>query len=174
VPGISILGDAAGIAGAEIAGLSGSIGGLRIASALTGRDGQALEEKIRPLRAGLRRYRRGRAFLDALYLPAQRQRTGGPDAIVCRCEEITGRQVTETARALKVSGPNQMKVFLRTGMGPCQGRYCGATVAELIAAERGLPLSEVGYLHLRTPARPLTLGELATVPSTDAEMASVY
>ena len=39
------------------------------------------------------------------------------------------------AAALGCPGPNQMKSFLRCGMGPCQGRLCGLTVTELIAAE---------------------------------------
>ena len=42
-----------------------------------------------------------------------------------------------TPPKLGCEGPNQMKAFLRCGMGPCQGRLCGLTVTELIAAERG-------------------------------------
>ena len=37
------------------------------------------------------------------------------------CEEVTAGQIRETV-ALGVVGPNQMKSFLRCGMGPCQGR----------------------------------------------------
>ena len=58
------------------------------------------------------------------------------DTIVCRCEEVTAREISETA-ALGCEGPNQMKSFLRCGMGPCQGRLCGLTVTELIAEARG-------------------------------------
>ena len=46
-------------------------------------------------------------------------------------------------------GPNQMKAFLRCGMGPCQGRLCGLTVTELIAAQRKSTPAEVGYYRLR-------------------------
>ena len=54
------------------------------------------------------------------------------DTIVCRCEEITAAEIRGLA-ALGCPGPNQMKAFTRCGMGPCQGRWCGATVGELIA-----------------------------------------
>jgi len=58
-------------------------------------------------------------------------------------------------------GPNQTKSFGRPGMGPCQGRMCGLTVSEIIAAERGLPVESVGYYRIRPPIKPITLAELA-------------
>ncbi len=66
-----------------------------------------------------------------------------------------------------------MKAFLRCGMGPCQGRLCGPTVVELIArgAEHARP--EVGYYRLRPPVKPITLGELAALPQTDAAIKAV-
>jgi hypothetical protein len=50
-------------------------------------------------------------------------------------------------------------------MGPCQGRFCGLTVTELIARARGVPPAEVGYYRLRFPIKPITLGELAALPA---------
>jgi hypothetical protein len=82
---------------------------------------------------------------------------------------VTARQVTETV-ALGCTGPNQMKSFLRCGMGPCQGRLCGLTVTELIAKARGVTPAEVGYYRLRPPVKPITLAELAGLP-TDAAAA---
>jgi NADPH-dependent 2,4-dienoyl-CoA reductase/sulfur reductase-like enzyme len=171
--GISIAGDGAGIGGAEVAALSGDRLGLRLASEL---GGEAEATGLDPARldAALSRYARGRAFLDALYKPARHYRTGAPAAIACRCEEVTCGMVSETARTLAVPGPNQMKAFLRTGMGPCQGRYCGLTVSELIAEARGVPVSEVGHYRLRSPTKPITLGQLASVPHTDEEVRAVY
>ena len=64
-----------------------------------------------------------------------------------------GRLPTDPAsvlRTLGCPGPNQMKTFLRCGMGPCQGRLCGLTVTELMAAARGLDRSSFGgsfFLH---------------------------
>jgi hypothetical protein len=75
------------------------------------------------------------------------------------------RQVADVVK-LGCTGPNQMKSFLRCGMGPCQGRLCGLTVSELIARERGVSPAEVGYYHLRFPIKPITLGELASLPQS--------
>jgi len=60
-------------------------------------------------------------------------------------------------------GPNQAKAFLRAGMGPCQGRLCGPVVTELIAQARGVGQDEVGYYRIRSPLKPVTVGELAAM-----------
>jgi bacterioferritin-associated ferredoxin len=91
---------------------------------------------------------------------------------VCRCEEVTAGQIVDTV-ALGCTGPNQMKAFLRCGMGPCQGRECGLTVTELIAQARGVSPQEVGYYRLRPPVKPITLGELGSLPKNEAALRSV-
>jgi hypothetical protein len=58
-------------------------------------------------------------------------------------------------------------------MGACQGRFCGLTVTEIIARERKLSPAAVGYYRLRFPVKPLTLGELATLPTTDEALRAV-
>ena len=118
------------------------------------------------------RYSVGRAFLDELYRPVTALRQPKGDTIACRCEEVTAGQIRETAR-MGCEGPNQMKAFLRCGMGPCQGRLCGLTVTELIAEERGTTPDEVGYYRLRPPVKPITLGELASLPISEAERKAV-
>jgi bacterioferritin-associated ferredoxin len=120
----------------------------------------------------LRRYRRGRAFLDLLYQPAPNFRRPRGETIVCRCEEVTARQVVETV-ALGCPGPNQMKAFVRCGMGPCQGRFCGLTVTELLAQARGRSCAEIGYYRLRPPVKPITLGEIAGLPTNEAAVKAV-
>jgi NAD(P)H-nitrite reductase large subunit len=125
-----------------------------------------------PHRERLERALRGRAFLDTLYRPSAAFRAPADDTIVCRCEEITAGAVREAVR-LGCSGPNQAKSFLRCGMGPCQGRLCGPTVTEVIAAERGVSPAEVGYYRLRPPVKPITLAELAALPKTEADVSAV-
>ena len=117
-------------------------------------------------------FMRGRRFLDRLYRPAKAMRIPEGNTIVCRCEEVTAQQIVDTVK-LGCPGPNQMKAFLRCGMGPCQGRMCGLTVVELIAHARGVSPRDVGYYRLRFPIKPLTLGELATLPQTEASKAAV-
>jgi NADPH-dependent 2,4-dienoyl-CoA reductase/sulfur reductase-like enzyme len=162
--GIAIAGDGAGIAGAEAAAERGRLAGLAAARAL-GVTAARLPDEA-PIRARLARFERGRRFLDLLYRPAPQFRHPEGDTIVCRCEEVTARQVVDTV-ALGCTGPNQMKSFLRCGMGPCQGRLCGLTVTELIAKARGVGPEAVGYYRLRPPVKPITLAELAGLP-TDA------
>ncbi len=82
------------------------------------------------------------------------------------------RQVLETA-ALGCPGPNQIKAFLRCGMGPCQGRFCGLTVTELMAQARGVSCAEIGYYRLRPPVKPITLAELAGLPTNEAAVKAV-
>jgi NADPH-dependent 2,4-dienoyl-CoA reductase/sulfur reductase-like enzyme len=169
VPGILIAGDGAGIGGAQVAAWRGVLAALAVVNAIrpTGKRGA-----VRLARTALSRMTRGRKFLDALYRPAKAFRQPTGDTIVCRCEEVTARDIAE-AVALGCPGPNQMKAFLRCGMGPCQGRMCGLTVTELIAAARGVSPQEVGYYRIRPPVKPITVGELAALPKDDAAIDAV-
>ena len=110
---------------------------------------------------------RARRFVDLLYRPARQFRIAEGDTIVCRCEEVPAAGIGALI-ADGVLGPNQMKFFVRCGMGPCQGRYCGLTACEVIAAARSASPAEVGYYRLRPPIKPLTLGELAAIDPAGA------
>lgn len=169
VDGIAIAGDGAGIAGAQAAEWRGRLAAMAAARAL-GRNVPNSEETH--ARGALAQCLRGRPFLDALYRPAKNFRQPSGDTVVCRCEEATASQIID-AVALGCPGPNQMKIFLRCGMGPCQGRLCGLTVTELIAEHRGLSPQEVGYYRLRPPVKPITVGEIAALPKTDAAVSAV-
>ena len=70
--------------------------------------------------------------------------------------------------ALGCPGPNQLKAFTRCGMGPCQGRLCGPTVSEAMDQLCGVAVDDIGYFRLRSPVKPLTLGELAALADDKA------
>ena len=169
IPGIAVAGDGAGIAGGTAAAERGRIAAIAAVRALkpdaSVPDTQAIRQK-------LQREEMGRSFLDWLNRPADAFRQPEGETLACRCEEVTAKQVRETAR-MGCEGPNQMKAFLRCGMGPCQGRLCGLTVTELIAAERGTTPEQVGYYRLRPPVKPITLAELASLPISEAERKAV-
>jgi bacterioferritin-associated ferredoxin len=169
---VAIAGDGAGIGGARVAEESGRLAAVAALRALGGATAVDLETAAARARRALLAHRRGRAFLDRLYRPADAFRRPAGDTIVCRCEEITAGQIIETV-ALGCPGPNQMKSFLRCGMGPCQGRLCGLTVTELIAQARGVSPAEVGYYRLRPPVKPITVAELAALPKTEAAVKAV-
>ena len=172
IPGIGIAGDGAGIAGAEAAESAGRIAALAALHALGAIDAPARDTRSIPHRRARARAHAGRAFLDALYLPAPSFRTAAADVIACRCEEVTGAAL-RTVAAQGAIGPNQAKAFLRCGMGPCQGRLCGLTVVETLAAARGTTPAETGPLRIRNPVKPVGLAEIASMPSTEAELAAV-
>ena len=171
VEGIAVAGDGEGIGGATAAAERGRLAGLAAVKALKP-EALALLPLESNVRRKLRREERGRAFLDLLFMPPPQFRRPHGDTIVCRCEEVTAQQVRDTT-ALGCQGPNQMKAFLRCGMGPCQGRMCGLTVTELIAEVRGVAPQSVGYFRLRPPVKPITLAELASLPISEAERKAV-
>ncbi len=172
VTGISLAGDGAGIAGAWAAEAHGRLAGLGVVNDLAA-SGDVEAPSEQNLRQSQRRLAIGRGFLDRLYQPARHFRLPEDDAVtICRCEEVTAGQVRQAVR-IGCEGPNQVKSFLRCGMGPCQGRLCGLTVTELIAAERSLAPQAVGYYRVRPPVKPITLAELASLPQTDAAVAAV-
>ena len=172
VDGIAIAGDGAGIAGAWAAEERGKLAALAAVRALKPDARRDLLPDEARVRLALAQVERGRLFLDRLYRPADRFRLPEGDTLVCRCEEVSARQVVETV-ALGCTGPNQMKSFLRCGMGPCQGRLCGLTVTELIARARGVSPAEVGHYRLRPPVKPITLGELAALPKSEVAIKAV-
>jgi len=162
VAGVQIAGDNGGIVGAQASAYSGQFAALGAACALGKISAAERDRLATPLRKRLNAHLRARPFLDALYRPAQE--TVAPresETIVCRCEEISAGEIRRIVTEQQCPGPNQMKSFTRCGMGPCQGRLCGLTVVELIAESRGVPVSEVGYYRIRSPIRPVTVGELA-------------
>ena len=169
VPGIAVAGDGAGIAGGTAAAERGRVAAIAAVRALRP---DAKVPDSQNVRQRLQREEMGRAFLDELYRPVDELRRPEGDTIACRCEEVTARQIRDTAR-MGCEGPNQMKAFLRCGMGPCQGRLCGLTVTELIAEQRKSTPAEVGYYRLRPPVKPITLAELASLPISETERKAV-
>lgn len=170
IDGIAIAGDGAGIAGGWAAADRGRLAGIAAVRAIDpNRTGMPDELAIR---RDLDHALRGRAFIDRMYRPSKTFRIPADDTIVCRCEEITAGQIRKSV-SIGVEGPNQLKSFLRCGMGPCQGRLCGTTVTEVIADARGVKPSEVGHYRLRPPVKPITLAELAALPQTDAARKAV-
>ncbi|HEV7328224.1 MAG TPA: NAD(P)/FAD-dependent oxidoreductase [Bosea sp. (in: a-proteobacteria)] len=159
---IFVAGDGAGIGGAEAAEPRGRLAALRVAAKL-GRLGEAAAETTAaPERSALSSALALRPFLDALYAPRPQLYAPPDETLVCRCEEVTAGELR--ARAVEGRpGPNQLKAFTRAGMGPCQGRQCGYSMAHIVAAAQGRSVEEVGFYRIRPPLKPVTLGELASL-----------
>lgn len=169
VPGLFIAGDGAGIGGAKVAEIAGRIAALRIAQDAGHIDARARDRAAAPLHAERARQLAARPFLDAAYPPCPQALSPADETLVCRCEEVSAGTVRAFAK-IGCQGPNQLKSFSRAGMGPCQGRYCGLTVSALLAEANAQSPDTTGYYRIRTPIKPVTLGELAHLPASDESL----
>ena len=102
-----------------------------------------------------------RPFLDSWYRVADSCLVPQDETLACRCEEVSVGEIRALA-AMGCSGPNQAKAFTRCGMGPCQGRFCGATMEQIFARETALHPQQIGRFNSRPPLKPVTLGQLAS------------
>ncbi|WP_431268651.1 (2Fe-2S)-binding protein [Dankookia sp. P2] len=118
---IAVAGDAAGIGGWQAAIAAGRLAAVDAARRVGRLTEAGFARRAGPLLAARRASLALRPFLDALYPPPDWVLAPPEEAtLVCRCEEVTAGQVRAAAR-LGATGPNQLKAYLRAGMGPCQG-----------------------------------------------------
>jgi len=159
--GIHVAGDGGGVLGAEAAEASGRVAASAVAHAL-GRIAESERDlRVTPDLDRLTGSRWLRGFLDAMFPPPDWLGRVADDVVVCRCEEIGAGELRRVAG--QAQGPNQLKAYTRAGMGACQGRMCGHTVTEVLAAAKATPPPAIGYYHIRPPAKPVTVEELAAL-----------
>jgi D-hydroxyproline dehydrogenase subunit alpha len=80
------------------------------------------------------------------------------DTIACRCENVrVGAVRTLLAQSPDISSANVVKLASRTGIGPCQGRFCQQTIGGLTAAARGLTPEQAGSFTARARVKPVPL-----------------
>ncbi|QWF78822.1 FAD/NAD(P)-dependent oxidoreductase [Amycolatopsis sp. CA-230715] len=151
VPGVFAAGELTGIGGAVLSEDEGTVAGAAAAGAPVPR------RALRGVRAG----RRFAAALEAAYpiRSGWRDRLTG-DTLVCRCEEVTYRALCDAVEKRDATGVRALKLVSRAGLGQCQGRICGRTVAELTG-------TETTAFSKRPIAAPVRLGELAEIPKED-------
>ena len=169
VKGLSIAGDSSGIGGGPMAVVKGHLAALDSAYKLqkisvSERDNLAAKHK-----KNLNKEKLIRPFLDHVF-PPNRQTLVPKDneTMVCRCEEITAGQIRE-AIAQGARHPAQIKGKTRAGMGPCQGRMCAVTISEIIADSCSMDVIEVGAMRIRTPLKPLSIGQYANMEFGEKE-----
>jgi NADPH-dependent 2,4-dienoyl-CoA reductase/sulfur reductase-like enzyme len=167
VDGVFAAGEATGVAGARVAELEGYLAGAAAARYLGRVSAGSFTARTRGIRASLARDRRFAALLGAIYpFPGGDRSPAGwlnwlePDTVICRCEEVPWSAIGQAvaAGARNVRG---VRGLTRCGMGYCQGRVCGPILQAAVAAAAGLPLADVGDLHARPVATPVTLGAIA-------------
>ncbi|HIE78099.1 MAG TPA: FAD-dependent oxidoreductase [Candidatus Thioglobus sp.] len=157
---ISVVGDGGGIFGAKSAEFSGQISALKALQILGFINKEVLEESSEPFMIKRSKEESSRQFIDALYAPPSNILNPKDDAIVCRCEELTAQEIRRHIHLGSVE-VNQIKAQSRCGMGNCQGRYCGTTLAEIIANDSDDNSGKVSYFNIRMPIKHVSLKELA-------------
>ena len=161
IRGVYAVGDSAGIAGSLAAVEQGRIAGIAAARSLGYLSTHDAGSRIEPPRRRLNRLLRLRRALDRMSLPRPGlYELATDDTVVCRCEEITLREIKE-AVAEGATEMSEVKRMTRMGMGLCQGRMCGPALQEIIARLTGLPPSSIGHLNPRPPLKPVPLSAFA-------------
>jgi NADPH-dependent 2,4-dienoyl-CoA reductase/sulfur reductase-like enzyme len=164
-PGVWAAGEVTGIGGAEAALAEGWVAGHHAASGAV--DDAGLARGVR---------RRGASADFARRLEAAHGIRGGwtswlrDDTLVCRCEEVDAGTLRAAACATGSSDLRYVRLTSRAGLGPCQARICGRTVAELVGADTDAPAGAAAEAPPAVPDRrplvvPVRLGDLASLPA---------
>lgn len=166
VDGISAAGDGTGVAGSYVAvdeGRLAALGALLDLGAITA---DAAGSRGAPIRARLHHkesFRRALAPLHAVGAGVYELAT--PETVVCRCEEVSARDVGEAVAA--TGDPNVVKSLTRAGMGLCQGRNCQRQIAAMIAQRHGGRIADVPVGTPRAPVRPVAMAAVADASIAD-------
>lgn len=159
--GVYVAGDGARILGADAAEISGELAALAALKDLGRRVPERRMTALRARQARMEAFRKGLAV--AFPWPGRLARTVADDVLLCRCEAITAGDLRRSAEEQGAPELNRAKAFVRVGMGRCQGRFCGAAAAEILAGARGDPLVAVGRLRGAAPVKPLPMAVRADV-----------
>ncbi len=160
---LSVAGEITGVEGSDVAMLEGGLAALGLLLDL----GRLDEREGARIAAPLRREReQHRAFARHLRQGAQAppgllDSLADDDTVLCRCEGISvGRLRQMMHEHDTLVSANAVKLLCRPGMGPCQGRYCGHNVQNLIARVRGLSPEAVGGFTPQPPVKPVAIGRV--------------
>jgi D-hydroxyproline dehydrogenase subunit alpha len=121
VPGVWCVGELTGIGGMEKAIVEGQIAGYAAAG---------LPARARDLALRRGKWVKFAARLDHAFAPRPHLRAlPAAETIVCRCEDVTHGELAPCRNW------REAKLHTRCGMGPCQGRICGAAAEFLYGWE---------------------------------------
>lgn len=78
------------------------------------------------------------------------------DLLVCRCEEVTKGEIRRVIHSGLLT-IEELRRFLRCGMGLCQGQTCGGLTRRLVAKELHVPVTDIEVATSRSPMRPASM-----------------
>ncbi|MGO4736252.1 FAD-dependent oxidoreductase [Bosea sp. 2KB_26] len=149
---VVLAGDGREVLGADAAILDGR----RAAREILARLGMRLPDE--PGEARLTAARNVQAALSDLFRSALPEPT--PETLICRCE---ARRLSDFRSLPDDASTREIRLMGRFGMGVCQGRFCGPTIAAL----RGEAVPSA--IPPRWPLRPVSLAALADLKTDDLE-----
>jgi thioredoxin reductase len=151
VPGVYAAGEVTGAGGFRLAMVSGALAGLAVAGRSSAR-----------LARSRARHSAFAAALPSVYPVPDGWLSGlAGDTIVCRCEEVRFDAIRTAVTELGARDARAVKLLTRAGMGWCQGRICGQSVASMT---RTPPSADaLAAMARRTLAQPVLLGDLAAM-----------
>lgn len=82
------------------------------------------------------------------------------DRIICRCEEITKGEIRKAVHEGMFT-LTEIRRYLRTGMGLCQGQTCLKMVRQIVAKELQVSPDTLEPATARAPMRPVEMWVLA-------------
>ncbi|MFF1875487.1 (2Fe-2S)-binding protein, partial [Kitasatospora herbaricolor] len=87
-----------------------------------------------------------------------------PATTVCRCELVSRRTIeTVLDENPHLDTASAVKLECRSGMGPCQGRYCETAVAAIVGALSGRSIAQVGHFSSHVPVKPVPLSSFSAL-----------
>ncbi|MDD7209108.1 MAG: (2Fe-2S)-binding protein [Lachnospiraceae bacterium] len=78
------------------------------------------------------------------------------DRIICRCEEITKGEIRQAVHDGMFT-LTEIRRYLRTGMGLCQGQTCAKLVKSIVAKELRVSPAQLEPATSRVPMRPIEM-----------------
>lgn len=79
--------------------------------------------------------------------------------IVCRCEEVTYKELMETKKTYNCSA-RELKLRTRAGMGYCGGRTCRGMVDKIALSKDSPENNKEVSLKYQPPIRPVRFSDL--------------
>ena len=86
--------------------------------------------------------------------------------LVCRCEEVTKGEIRKAVHEGMFT-IEEIRRYLRSGMGLCQGQTCGKMVKGIMARELGIRPVDLTPATARAPMRPMEMKILANDRNED-------
>jgi NADPH-dependent 2,4-dienoyl-CoA reductase/sulfur reductase-like enzyme len=160
IPEVYAVGDCAGLGGAPAAEAEGIIAGIAAAASLGLAIGSASRVLESQARTALARHRRFQAGLWQLFrAPRLACELATPETVICRCEALSLDQIEAEVQP-GFASVGALKRRTRSGMGRCQGRYCGPILALLSAERERRSLDESGHWAPRPPVTPIPIADI--------------